>query len=190
MNWNEDAACRSAWRRIFARSPICIEVLNEGKRKVPKYNKDGARAKVDRVEYHCQVNDHWVPGSVSGKNNIAVDHIVPVIDVTNTDGRVKDWNIFHDRLFCEKKNLQRICKPCHQAKTNEERMKRNTIKYNLELDVLETEIMGGVDNPKAMRKQVAKYRTKTRPQAIRDRANQLLEVLLNPPRKAKKRRKK
>lgn len=190
MNWNEDAACRSAWRRIFSRSPIVLEVLNEGKRKVPKYNKDGSRAKVDRVEFHCQVHDGWVPGSLKGKSNIAVDHIIPVIDTDNTDGKVKDWNIYHDRLFCDKSNLQRICKPCHQKKTNDERTKRNTIKYNLELDVLEKEIMDGVGDAKAMRKQLAKYRTKTKPQAIRDRANGLLVVLLNPPRKAKKRRKK
>lgn len=187
-NWNEDAACRSAWRRIFARSPICIEVLNEGKRKVPKYNKDGSRAKVDRVEYHCQVHDGWVPGSLKGKTNIAVDHIIPVIDVENTDGQVKDWNIYHKRLFCDKKNLQRICKPCHQIKTNEERMKRNTIKYNLELDMLEQE-WTEFHSSDELKKTLKKYTTKTRPEVIRQRAKALLDHLLNP-KKAKRRKKK
>ncbi len=186
MNWNESAACRGAWRRIFARSPICIEVLNEGKRRVPKYNKDGSRAKVDAVEYHCQVCNTWVRASVKGKSNIAVDHIDPVID---EERGFIDWNTFHDRLFCEKKNLQRICKTCHQVKTNAERMKRNTIKYNLELDVIEKEIYAGVQDAKAVRKSLSKYRAKTKPPAIIDRANKLLVVLLDPPKKAKKRRK-
>lgn len=184
MNWNEQAACRGAWRRIFARSPICIEVMNEGKRYVPKYNQDGARSKKDSVEYHCQVCDKWVKASVGGKSNIAVDHIIPVV---SEEVGFQDWNIFHDRLFCDKSNLQRICKPCHQIKTNAERMKRNTIKYNAEIDQLQLDWVNKEFNFETYKKALSKYKTKTRPQEIKDRVKIIIENMTKP-HKAKKRK--
>lgn len=177
--WNENAACRGAWRRIFARSPIVIEVLNEGRRTVPRLKKDGSRHKVDEVQFHCQVCGNWVM-----RKFMEVDHIVPVID---EEKGFKDWNTFHSRLFCDKKNLQRICDPCHDKKTYAERMKRNTIKYNIELDAIE-DMIGKVSvDVKATKKVLSKYKTKTRPPVIRDRAISLIERLLNP-RKSKRRR--
>lgn len=175
MNWNESAACRGAWRRIFARSPVCLEILKEGKRYVPKYNKDGKRSKKDAVEYHCQVCNKWVKGSIKGKSNIQVDHIIPVID--EKVGFV-DWNVFHVRLFCDKKNLQRICSPDHKVKTQAERMRRNTIKYNRELDIIEELIRDPKISMKAGKKLISKYKTKTRPQVIRNRAVKLIDLLL------------
>ena len=177
MNWNESSACRGAWRRIFARSPICIEVLKEGKRYVPKYKKDGTRSKKDAVEYNCQVCNRWVRGSIKGKSNIAVDHIIPVID---EEGGFVDWNTFHDRLFCDKSNLQRICTLCHKIKTRIERLKRNTIKYNKELDILENRVLAGrleLDYLKETKKSISKYKTKTRPLVIRERAIKLIALL-------------
>jgi hypothetical protein len=112
-----------------------------------------------------------------------VDHMIPVID---EEKGFKDWNIFHDRLFCEKKNLQRICDPCHDKKTAKERLKRNTIKYNLELDAIENAIRKTTVDIQITKKMLSKYKTKTRPPLIKDRAIQLIELLLTP--KAKKRR--
>lgn len=178
MNWNESAACRGAWRRIFARSPICIEILKEGKRYVPKYKKDGTRSKKDTVEYHCQVCDKWVKGSIKGKSNIAVDHIIPVID---EEGGFLDWNTFHTRLFCDKNNLQRICLPDHKVKTQAERIRRNIIKYNGAMDILEHSMKAGQLSKvyaRALKKILSKYKTKTRPQVIRDRAVKLTALLL------------
>ena len=113
--YNENASFRGALRRVFARSPIVQEVKNEGRRDVPKYNKDGSRSKKDAVQYSCQVCNEWVASKM-----ISVDHIVPVI---SEDG-FEDWNTFVARLSCEKKNLQRICDDCHQIKTNQERWVR------------------------------------------------------------------
>ena len=179
MNWNESSACRGAWRRIFARSPICIEILKEGKRYVPKYKKDGSRSKKDGVEYKCQVCNKWVKGSIKGKTNIQVDHIIPVID---EEVGFVDWIVFHDRLFCDKKNLQRICTPDHKIKTQGERIRRNTIKYNNELDGLERIVFSAhklsPEGFKFTKKEIAKYKTKTRPQVIRDRAVKLTDLLL------------
>ena len=50
--------------------------------------------------------------------DVQVDHIEPVVDPFV--GFV-DWETFIDRLFCEKENLQVLCKPCHKEKTAEER---------------------------------------------------------------------
>lgn len=177
--WNENAALRGAWRRIFARSPIVLEVLNEGRRTVPRYKKDGDRHKVDRVEFQCQVCGNW-----EIRDRVEVDHIIPVIDPKV--GFV-DWNTFHARLFCDKKNLQRICDPCHDKKTQEERILRNTIKYNAELELLEHE-WTEFHPQNELKKLLKKYTTKTKPDVIRQRAAKLLEHLLNP-KKAKKRKK-
>jgi 5-methylcytosine-specific restriction endonuclease McrA len=171
-HWNESATLRGAWRRVFSRSPICKEVLEAGKRYVPKFNQDGARAKKDSVEYHCQVCNTWVKASIGGKKNIQVDHIKPVIAVDNVTGEVQDWNLYKKDLFCVKENLQRICKSCHDSKTYKERMERNTIKYNFELDI----ISKGSD-AKTMKKLLTKYTTKTRPTVIRERALQMKQRL-------------
>lgn len=182
-NWNENAALRGAWRRIFSRSPLVIEVLNEGRRTVPRYKKDGERHKVDEVQFQCQVCDGWYM-----RKNIAVDHIIPVIAVENVTGHVDDWNVFHDRLFCEKKNLQRICDTCHDKKTYAERMARNTIKYNLELDELEEswnagELLGG-----DLKKLLRKYAGSKKPALIRDRAVKFSSRLDSPLKKKRRKR--
>lgn len=111
--FNQNSAIRSALRRTFSRSPIVREVLMAGRREVPRYNKDGTRAKKDAVQYQCEVCGKWV-----GSTHVEVDHINPVID--NNIGFV-DWNTFVARLFCGKENLQRICDDCHDKKTQAER---------------------------------------------------------------------
>ena len=100
------------------------------RREVPKYNKDGSRAKKDAVQYRCNACGEWTKSSA-----VAVDHIAPVIDVKV--GFV-DWNQFVDRLFCDASNLQVICDTCHNAKTQAERIARLLIQYTEELDTLES----------------------------------------------------
>jgi hypothetical protein len=114
--FNKNATIRGALRRAFARFPVIIEIKNEGRREVPKYKKDGSRAKRDSVQYHCQVCNNWVSST-----KISVDHKDPVI---STDEGFVDWNTFIARLDCDKVNLQRICDDCHQIKTNAERWDR------------------------------------------------------------------
>lgn len=114
--FNENAAVRSAIRRVFSRSPIVREVMFKVRREVPKYNKDGSRAKKDAVQYQCGVCKTWTKSTA-----ISVDHIEPVISV---DVGFQDWNEFVRRLFCKAENLQVICDDCHQKKTNKERFDR------------------------------------------------------------------
>jgi 5-methylcytosine-specific restriction endonuclease McrA len=119
--YNQSSAVRSALRRAFSRSPIVWEILKEGKRYFAKFNKNGARAKKDGVETHCQVCDTWTRTPIK----VAVDHIEPVVPVDGSfDPKNPDWNMYIRRLWCDKTNLQRICDSCHDAKTQLERKQR------------------------------------------------------------------
>jgi len=53
--------------------------------------------------------------------DVQIDHIKPVVDPVK--GFV-NWDTFIERLFCEEKNLQVLCKKCHAVKTKEEKAKR------------------------------------------------------------------
>lgn len=130
--YNQNAIIRGALRRAFARSPAVQEKMAESRREVPRYLKDGTRAKKDWVQRQCEVCKEWV-----GSTKLAVDHIDPVVSV---DDGFQDWNIFVSRLWCDKSNLQRICDDCHNLKTQGERIARLLKQYTTELDAIELEI--------------------------------------------------
>lgn len=50
--------------------------------------------------------------------NAIVDHIQPIIDPAVG---FTTWDDCIDRMFCEKENLQVLCRDCHDIKTNEEK---------------------------------------------------------------------
>ena len=71
---------------------------------------------------------HFLCASCGGffvARDVQVDHIEPVVD---PEVGFVDWETFIDRLFCEKENLQVLCKPCHKEKTLEERKIRKETK--------------------------------------------------------------
>jgi len=49
--------------------------------------------------------------------DVEVDHKEPVVELTG----FVSWDVYIDRLFCEKSNLQILCKSCHKVKTKEEK---------------------------------------------------------------------
>lgn len=126
--YNQNSVIRGALRRAFARSPIVLEVMQASRRESPRYKKDGTRHKKNWVQRQCEVCDAWVSSS-----KIVADHIEPVVSV---DDGFQDWNEFVARLWCDPKNLQRICHTCHDKKTQEERIERLIKKYTHELDEL------------------------------------------------------
>lgn len=161
--FNVNAAVRSAIRRVFSRSPVVREVMMKVRREVPRYNKDGTRAKKDAVQYLCGVCAQYVSST-----KIAVDHKIPVIDV---DKGFVDWNTFVDRVFCDEANLQVICDPCHQAKTNSERFERQfrrDIALIAELEVSDDMLKVAVAVKKFSKAKLAAY-----PQDFNDRINAL-----------------
>jgi 5-methylcytosine-specific restriction endonuclease McrA len=170
FNWN--AVVRSAIRRAFARSPKVRDVMNAGKRKVSHLNKDGSRAKVDRVEFNCQVCHSWVPAKLMS----GVDHIIPVVSV---EEGFRDWNTYISRIDCDPKNLQRICKKCHDFKSLIERRTRQVLKDKVELDTIEERIniVGPMGKETYLKKQLSKFKSKTKAEETRARAIKLLEEL-------------
>lgn len=88
---------------------------------------------------------HYLCAKCGGKfpaSNIQVDHIKPIHTTdgyvqgrassngisSSLSGDVIDWNVYIDALFCEVKNLQVLCKPCHKIKTLKETKKRHGTK--------------------------------------------------------------
>jgi len=53
--------------------------------------------------------------------DVQVDHILPVV---NTKTGFTTWEEYINNMFCEKENLQVLCKPCHSIKTQEEKLER------------------------------------------------------------------
>jgi len=161
--YNQNATIRGALRRAFARSPVVQEIMNESRREEPRYKKDGSLAKKPWVKRQCQVCSNWV-----GSTKIAVDHINPVVSV---DDGFQDWNEFVDRLWCDKKNLQRICNDCHDVKTQHERITRLTKQYTKELNDLETAILfmrqgKNTWTSKELKKQLTKYTAKKKTKGL------------------------
>lgn len=153
--FNENAAIRGALRRVFARSPLVVEKVQESRREIPRYNKDGSRAKRDWVQRQCEVCLSWV-----GSTKIVIDHKEPVISV---DEGFQDWNEFVARLWCPKENLQRICSTCHDKKSYLERISRLLLRYGKELDELElgikTKTISTIEALKTLKKYIAKKKT-------------------------------
>jgi 5-methylcytosine-specific restriction endonuclease McrA len=81
-------------------------------------------ARVARGKYFCEGCKEVVPGTITDPvkkkrvKNIFVDHIKPVIDPLKG---FTTWDEFIEGLFCEKDNLQALCKDCHDNKTKAER---------------------------------------------------------------------
>lgn len=134
--FNQEMSIRGVNRRLFARSPLVQEKLDESRQEFPRYKKDGTLAKKPWVKRQCEVCNQWV-----GSTKIAIDHIDPVVPPDGFPAHYDMWDritLFLKRLWCEKSNLQRICDECHDKKTYKERIERLTKQYTLELDEIET----------------------------------------------------
>ena len=124
--YNQSSAIGSALRRAFSRSPIVREVLLDGRREVPKFKKDGKRSKKDSVQYQCEVCGKWVAST-----KVSVDHLNPVVPPDGSfDSKNPDWNMYINRLWCDRSNLQRICDDCHDIKTAAESEVRKQLRHS------------------------------------------------------------
>lgn len=79
-------------------------------------------ARVKRGVYECSGCKEHVPATIKvGKKraqNVFVDHILPIVDPAIG---FTTWDEYIERMFCEKENLQLLCKSCHDIKSDEER---------------------------------------------------------------------
>ena len=102
----------SLLRRGTMRYPPRNEVLNKSKTIKKKNPKTGRMAQF----YKCAGCKKDFPAS-----QICVDHIEPV--VSPKEGFVS-WDVYIERMFCPKENLQTLCSQCHEIKSNQEKQQR------------------------------------------------------------------
>lgn len=69
-------------------------------------------------------------GNVCNSNNTNVDHIVPVVPIGKTYNDFT-WDQLAARLWCDKSNLQVLCKKCHKKKSKEEASARRKARAKL-----------------------------------------------------------
>jgi len=62
--------------------------------------------------YRCRLCLCEFPAST-----VEVDHITPVVGA----GGFTTWDDYIENMFCDKDNLQVVCKPCHKIKSKQER---------------------------------------------------------------------
>ena len=103
------AFIRSALRGAWGRYPV--------KHIVKSNNRKTVEGKRHRYEYYCTSCKNWFMDK-----EVQVDHIRPAGSLKS----LKDLESFVGTLFCEEDNLQILCKPCHQVKTNQERKERKS----------------------------------------------------------------
>lgn len=113
----------AALRKVFKTYPPYKEILDECKEEFFVKSKHGKDLR--RVHYKCTSC-----GEFFKKQEFVVDHIEPVIPLEGLpqQGDLPDFNIYAERLFCPKENLQGLCKTCHDAKSKEENKQRRKFK--------------------------------------------------------------
>lgn len=126
------SALISALKRTFSRSPTVIELLRANRVESEWLKKDGTRAKNNHVFYKCAIC-----GGMFNSNKIQVDHIQPVIP-TSIPSRHMDFNMIIDRLFCDRTNLQILCKKDHKEKSIKEKVERREWMEKVKYVVYET----------------------------------------------------
>jgi len=93
--------------------------MKEGRRELPrKINKDGTPSKMINYEHQCKHCEKWFRAK-----EIELDHTIPIVDV-KYDGSLSDEDFigrFATGLLCYEDNFQKLCIPCHTAKTDQER---------------------------------------------------------------------
>jgi 5-methylcytosine-specific restriction endonuclease McrA len=99
----------SVLRSGSRRWPPKYETLNEAKTEKKINKKTGRQAQ----HYACAICQKDFP-----QKEVQVDHKKPAVDPTT--GFIS-WDVYIERLFCDKENLAVLCKPCHHKKTQEER---------------------------------------------------------------------
>lgn len=95
-------------RRAFSRSDHRYKVLNKALSKTEKGPRGGKL-------YKCAGC-----GELFNSGNVHVDHIKPIVPLTNSAFNMKIETILK-RMWCPLTNLQVLCKECHKEKTSKER---------------------------------------------------------------------
>lgn len=102
----------STIRGGFRRFPPKFDVLKEAYTVTKTNIASGREAK----HYKCALCCKDFPAK-----EVQVDHIEPIVE---PEVGFVSWDLFVERLFCSKENLQVLCKKCHLGKTKEEKSRK------------------------------------------------------------------
>lgn len=102
----------SVLRSGTQRYPPKYETLNEAKTEKRINNKSGRLAQ----HFQCAACKKDFPAK-----DVQCDHVLPVVDPKQ--GFVS-WDVYIERLYCEKENFQILCRDCHKIKTQKEKKTR------------------------------------------------------------------
>lgn len=103
---------KSALRSASQRWPVKYKVLSEAYVGQKINESSGRLAK----HYKCKSCNIDYPAK-----NVQVDHIKPIIDPSSG---FTTWDDVIYNMFCERDNLQVLCKNCHSEKSKEESVQR------------------------------------------------------------------
>lgn len=113
--------CSGQWTEARFNSFI-KSLLRSGTRRWAPIQEVKKEARVSRGLYKCACCNSEVPptyrAGAARKQNIFVDHIEPIIDPAVG---FTTWDDCIQRMFCEKDNLQILCKDCHDIKSEQEK---------------------------------------------------------------------
>lgn len=112
------ALIKGALRRAFARSDLHRKVLDSAN--VQHEDKSRPKVKGWRRCPQCK--------KIDAQSYFVVDHILPVV---KPGKHYWDYSVqeMADLIWSEETNLQPLCKiPCHEAKTESERLEREALK--------------------------------------------------------------
>lgn len=116
-NKKEQGLVKGALRRVFSRSELRKEVIEEATIK----HHDPERPRVTKWVFCNEC------GLIFPKYLAQVDHVTPLIPLEQTLEELT-WDEVIDRLWCDKSNLAVVDKDCHSIKSKEENKKRREFK--------------------------------------------------------------
>ncbi len=117
-NPKERNLIKGALRRVFSRSELRRQALDAA---VVKEYSDPSRKRVTRWG-KCAKCKKLEPAYL-----LQIDHKAPLIPV-NSSLEEMSWDQVIDGIWCDERNLEALCKPCHTDKTKAENKERRRIK--------------------------------------------------------------
>lgn len=112
------------WTAARKRSFI-VSVLRAGTRRwPPKYEAmDDAKTEKKINKKTGRLAQHYLCNGCRNEfvvKDVQADHIQPVV---GEEGFIS-WDVYIERMFCDKQNFQCLCTSCHSTKTKKERSGR------------------------------------------------------------------